>query len=463
MGNAKIGNMVKTLVLAAGMGSRLKSEKVKVLHRIFDKPILSWVLESLAEVASEEIIVVCGHQYEAVESFLHAYPVTTVLQEEQLGTGHAVRQVEDHLDDYDGTVLIINGDSPLIRAETLNQLVKFHQDNILDMSFLSCNLEHPDGYGRIIRKDGRILAIKEDKDCSEAERQIKEVNAGVYCFEWSTIKEGLSKLGNDNAQEEYYLTDLVAWAYSQGLEIASFNLANPYEVLGVNNREDLSLVWKLQNEANLHELMQNGVTIVDPATTFISPDADIGPDTVILPNTYIQRRVVIGRGSTIGPNTSIFGPAEIGENSTVIQSHISRSSLGAKANIGPFAHIRDGSDINENVRIGSFVEVKNSALADDCAAAHLSYIGDAKLKTGVNIGAGTVVANYDHRTGDKYETTINANASTGANSVLVSPIEIGEASMIAAGSVVTKDVPADTLAIARPKQEHKTNRVVAKN
>lgn len=455
--------MVKTVVLAAGMGSRLKSDKVKVLHRIFDKTILAWVLESLAEVDTDEIIVVCGHQAEEVKSFLHAYPVSTVIQEEQLGTGHALMCVKEQLKDYEGTVLVLNGDSPLIRAETLNELLKFHQDNIVDLSFLSCKLEHPDGYGRIIRKDKRILAIKEDKDCSEAERQIKEVNAGVYCFEWSTVEEGLSKLKNDNAQEEYYLTDIISWAYSQGHEIAAFDLPNPYEVLGVNTREDLSLVWRLKNEATLHELMLSGVTIVDPASTFISPDADIGADTVILPNTYIQRRVVIGKNCTIGPNTSIFGAAEIGDNSTVLHSHITRSSIGANCRVGPFAHIRDGSDISDNVKIGNFVEVKNSAIGDDCAAAHLSYIGDAKLKHDVNVGAGTIIANYDHRTGEKYETIISAGVSTGANSVLIAPIKVGESSLIAAGSVVTKDVPADTLAIARPRQEHKRNRIAAKS
>ncbi|MBT6843645.1 MAG: bifunctional UDP-N-acetylglucosamine diphosphorylase/glucosamine-1-phosphate N-acetyltransferase GlmU [Candidatus Melainabacteria bacterium] len=454
--------MVKTVVLAAGSGSRLKSDKVKVLHRIFDKPILSWVLESLSEVESEDIIVVCGHQAEEVKSFLHAYPVSTVIQEEQLGTGHALMCVREQLQGYEGTVLVINGDSPLIRAETLNDMIKFHQDNIVDISFLSCHLNHPDGYGRVIRKDNRILAIKEDKDCSEAERQIKEVNAGVYCFEWSTVEEGLNKLKNDNAQEEYYLTDIIGWADSQGHEISACDLKNPYEVLGVNTREDLSLVWKLKNEATLHDLMQNGVTIVDPASTFISSDADIGEDTIILPNTYIQRRVVIGKGCNIGPNTSIYGPAEIGENSQVIQSHISRSSIGANAMIGPFAHIRDGSDINDNVRIGNFVEIKNSAIGDNCAAAHLSYIGDAQLKNNVNVGAGTIIANYDHRTGEKYETVINARVSTGANSVLIAPIKIGERSIVAAGSVVTKDVPEDTLAIARPKQEHKRNKQLTK-
>ncbi len=453
-----IASMVKTIVLAAGRGTRLKSKTPKVLHKVFDKPILSWVLESLAEIPDEEIIVVCGYKAADLEGFLHAYPVTTVIQKEQLGTGHALMCVRETLKDYEGTVMVVNGDSPLIRSETLDKLLQYHQDNIMDFSFLTCNLEHPHGYGRIIRKNKQVIAIKEDKDCSEAERTITEVNAGVYCFEWSTIAPGLDALKSDNSQEEYYLTDLVAWAYSQGQAIGTVALDNPYEVLGVNTREDLALVWKLKNEATLHELMKNGVTIVDPATTMISSDADIGHDTVIMPGTYIHRKVIIGRNCLIGPNTTIYGPSEIGDGTTVLQSHITSSCIGENSNIGPFAHIRDGSDISDNVRVGSFVEVKNSTLGNNCAAAHLSYIGDAKLKTGVNIGAGTVIANYDHRTGEKHQCVIKANASTGANSVLVSPVEIGEGSNIAAGSVITKNVPDDTLAIARPRQEHRPNK-----
>ncbi len=450
--------MVKTVVLAAGRGTRLKSKTTKVLHRVFDKPILSWVLESLADIPDEEIIVVCGHKAAEVESFLHAYPVTTVIQEEQLGTGHALMCAREQLADYEGTVMVVNGDSPLIQPETLSKLLEYHQNNIMDFSFLTCNLEHPHGYGRIIRKNKQVIAIKEDKDCSEAERAITEVNAGVYCFEWSTVAAGLDALKSDNSQEEYYLTDLVAWAYSQGQAIGTVPLDNPYEVLGVNTREDLALVWKLKNEATLHELMKNGVTIVDPSTTMISSEADIGYDTVIMPGTYIQRKVVIGNNCIIGPNTTIYGPSEIGNGSTILQSHISSSCIGENSQIGPFSHIKDGSDLGNSVRVGSFVEVKNSTMADRCAAAHLSYIGDAKLKMGVNIGAGTVIANYDHRTGEKHQCIIKANASTGANSVLVSPIEIGEGSNIAAGSVVTKNVPDNTLAIARPRQEHKPNK-----
>jgi bifunctional UDP-N-acetylglucosamine pyrophosphorylase/glucosamine-1-phosphate N-acetyltransferase len=456
--------MVKAIVLAAGRGSRLKSKIPKVLHRVFDKPILAWVLDSLADVDLEEIIVICGYKAEEVQGFLHAYPVTQVIQTEQLGTGHALMCAREKLEGYKGTVLVVNGDSPLIQPKTLNNMIKFHQENILDMSILSCNLQNPDGYGRIIRKNHNIMAIKEDKDCSEAEKSILEVNAGVYCMEWNTISKGLNHLGNNNAQEEYYLTDLVGWAYTQGHSSSTFELENPYEVLGVNTREDLALVFKLKNEAYLQELMENGVTIIDPASTMISPEVEIGRDTVIYPGTFIQRRVTIGNNCEIGPNTYIYGPAEIGSGSSVIQSHFSRSSVGKNCQVGPYAHIREGCDIGDNVRLGSFVEVKNSAIGDNTSASHLTYLGDAKIKTHCNFGAGTVIANYDHRSGLKHECTIGANVSTGANSVLVSPIEIGKDSMIAAGSVVTKKVPENTLAIARPRQEHKPNRAfVRKN
>jgi bifunctional UDP-N-acetylglucosamine pyrophosphorylase / glucosamine-1-phosphate N-acetyltransferase len=449
-----LGLMTKAVVLAAGRGSRLHSPTPKVLHKIFDKPVLAWVLDTLAEVEVDEIIVVCGYKSQEVESFLHAYPVTTVIQSEQLGTGHALQIASKAIGDYDGSVLVVNGDCPLIESTTINTLLQQHQENILDLSFLSCDLDKPYGYGRVIRKGSEILAIKEEKDCSEAEKNIKEINAGVYAFEWQTISPGLQTLSNNNSQEEYYLTDLVSWAYSQGLATGTHTIHNPYEVMGINTREDLALVWKLKNEANLEQLMLSGVTIVDPVNTMISPDVDIGQDTVIYPGTYIHRRVVIGEGCEIGPNTTIFGPAEIGARSTVIQSHISRSSIGENSTIGPFAHIRAGSDIGSQCKVGSFVEVKNSSFGDETMVSHLSYIGDAKLKNNVNIGAGTIIANYDHRTGKKAESTINSNASTGANSVIVSPVVIGSGATVAAGSVITKDVPENNIAVARARQEN---------
>lgn len=455
--------MTKAVVLAAGRGSRLESPKAKVLHKIFDKPVLAWVLDTLAEVDIEEIIVVCGYQAEEVQSFLHAYPATTVIQTEQLGTGHALQVASSAIGDYEGTVLVVNGDCPLIESSTINNLLTEHQENILDLSFLSCELDKPFGYGRVIRKGSDIMAIKEEKDCSEAEKLISEINAGVYAFEWQTISPGLKTLSNNNAQEEYYLTDLVSWSYSQGLASATSKINTPYEVMGINTREDLALVWKLKNEANLEQLMQSGVTIVDPLNTMISPDVDIGRDTIIYPGTYIQRRVVIGEGCEIGPHTSIFGPAEIGNNSSVIQSHVSRSSIGDNVTVGPFAHIRAGADIGADCKVGSFVEVKNSSFGEKTMASHLSYIGDAKLKNNVNIGAGTVIANYDHRTGAKSEAIIHNNASTGANSVLVSPVEIGADATIGAGSVITKDVPANNLAVARARQENLSSEKRVKN
>lgn len=453
--------MVKAIVLAAGRGARLKSKIPKVLHKIFDKPILGWVLDSLAEVELEEIIVVCGYKSKDVEAFLHAYPVKTVIQEEQLGTGHALLTAAKELEDYEGTVLVINGDSPLVKSETLNSLIEHHQENILDFTILSCSLEKPYGYGRIIRKDGSVMAIKEERDCSEAERYINEVNAGFYCMEWSTISPGLKRLSNNNAQEEFYLTDLVAWSYTQGHSVAAIEVKNPYEIIGVNTREDLALVYKLMNESNLRYLMENGVSIIDPSNTMISPEVDIGRDTVIFPGTFLQRRVVIGENCQIGPNTSINGPAEVGANSVIYHSYILRSSIGENTMVGPYAHIRAGSDISDNVKIGSYVEIKNSIVGNASAVAHLSYIGDCKIKSNVNIGAGTVIANYDHRSGDKFETVIKAGASTGSNSVLIAPVTIGERSSVAAGSVITDDVPDDSLAIARQRQENKAYRTKA--
>jgi len=448
--------MIKSIVLAAGKGSRLKSNTAKVLHRVFDKPILAWVLDSLADVDQDEIIVVCGHQAEKVKSFLHAYPVTTVDQEIQMGTGHALICAQDELDDFEGTVLVVNGDCPLIRSETLNDLLNYHQQSENQITLLTSIVDNADGYGRIVRRNNSIIGVKEDRDCSEAEKTIKEVNAGVYCFEWQFIKDGLAKLNSNNAQEEYYITDLVSWGYGQGLKIANFIPKNPSEALGINSRADLAEVSRLKNKESLEALMEAGVTIIDVNSTVISPEVDIGPDTVIYPGTYIHRRVTIGSNCSIGPNTSIFGPAEIGSHSTVIQSHINRSSIGEYCNVGPFAHIRDGSDIYTKVRIGNFVEVKNTSIGEASAAAHLSYLGDAQIKSNVNIGAGTITANFNSFTGEKSETVICQGASTGANSVLVAPITINEGASVAAGSVLTQDVPAGMLGIARPRQEIKS-------
>lgn len=447
--------MIKTIVLAAGKGARLKSKKPKVLHKIFDKPVLAWVLDSLADVDQDEIIVVCGHKSEQVASFLHAYPVTIVQQEMQMGTGHALLCAGRALADFNDTLLVINGDSPLIKPETLNNLINYHKKEKAHMTLLTCSIRYPDGYGRIIRRGNHIIGIKEEKDCAEAEKTIHEVNAGVYCFEWKLVRDGLKTLKNNNAQEEYYLTDLVAWAYSQGLKISNYNLENPSEVLGVNTREEIAKVTKLKNEETLKLLMESGVTIIDPSNTLISPEVDIGYDTVIFPGTYIHRRVTIGTNCEIGPYTSIYGPVEIGSNTTVIQSHIFRSTIADNCFIGPFAHIKDGNDIGNNVHIGSFVEIKNCDMGDNSRAAHLSYLGDSKIKCNVNIGAGTITANFDSRTGEKNQTIIRNNASTGANSVLVAPVELGEGCLIAAGSVITESVPSKNLAIARPRQQLK--------
>jgi len=451
--------MLKTVVLAAGKGSRLKSKTPKVLQPIFDKPLLAWVLDSLAEVEQDEIIVVAGYKAREVSSFLHAYPVTTVIQEPQLGTGHALQCVSEQvqsLRDFDGTILILSGDSPLISSETINELLEFHQSVNADLTLLTAEVKRPRGYGRIIRKGENVIGIMEEKDCSEAERAIREINSGVYCLNWQTMREGLRSLRNDNAQEEFYLTDLVGWAYKRGLQISSYELDNNDEIMGVNTRADLAQVIQKKNQKQLARLMKAGVTIVDPISTFISPDVEIGRDTIVFPGTYIHRRVTIGEACSIGPYTSIYGPAEIGSGTTVMHSHVFRSTIGENCTIGPFAHIRDGNDIGSNVKLGSFVEVKNCEISDNVMASHLSYLGDSKIKSHVNIGAGTVTANYDSRTGEKHQTIIRSRASTGANSVLVAPIELGENAMVAAGSVITDDVPADSLAIARPRQETKS-------
>ena len=410
---------IKSIVLAAGKGTRMKSELPKVLHSIFNKPLLSYVLDAVNNTGYiNESFVIVGHEAEKVESYVNNNYETAkcILQAPQLGTGDAVNKATPFLKDFDGYVIVLCGDTPLITAETLKDFIEFHDNNHADLTVMSAIFENPKGFGRIVRdKNKKFIAIVEEKDATPEEKAVKEINAGIYCINWKKISSAFDNLQNNNAQGEYYLTDIVKWAVLKNLNVQSFILDNNEEIFGINSKVQLAEANKILNKRTVTKLMEEGVQIIDPDTTFISPETTIGADTIILPNVYIT-----------GKNT-----------------------IGKNCKIGPFAHIRDGATIGNNVRIGNFVEVKKSIIKDNTNVSHLSYIGDAELGSKVNIGAGTITANYNPITKVKSKTIIKDGANTGSNSVLVAPVTINEMASVAAGSIITKDIEAYSLAVTR--------------
>lgn len=408
---------MKSIILAAGKGTRMKSETPKVLHKIMDKTLLGYVLDNVKNIVDESFIIV-GHCAEKVEQFVseNYSSAKTVLQTPQLGTGHAVSMVCPYLENYDGQVIILCGDTPLVRENTLSNFVNYHNEINSDITVMSTIFEDPTNYGRIIREDDNTLkCIVEEKDATSEQKAVKEVNAGIYCLNWGKIKNAFSQLTSNNAQGEYYLTDIIEWGKKNNLSVNAFILENNEEIYGINSRINLAEATKMMNTRKLNELMVNGVTIVDPSSTWISDDTQIGTDTIIYPSTYIE-----------GVNT-----------------------IGKNCKIGPFAHLRGGVEIADNVKIGNFVEVKKSKIASNTNAGHLSYIGDSEVGSNVNIGAGTITANYNPLTKVKSKTVLKDNVKVGSNAVLVAPVVIEEGANIGAGGVITKDVKAWALAITR--------------
>ena len=408
---------MKSVILAAGKGTRMKSETPKVLHKIMDKTLLGYVLDSVKNITDENFVIV-GHHAEEVEKFVKDNYNTskTVLQSPQLGTGHAVSMVCPALKDYDGQVIILCGDTPMITEETLKSFTQYHNEIKSDITVMSTIFEDPTNYGRIIREpDNTLKCIVEEKDANAEQKAVKEVNAGIYCLNWGKIKDAFSQLKSNNAQGEYYLTDIIEWGKTKGLRVNAYILDNNEEIYGINSRINLAEATKMMNRRKLNELMVNGVTIVDPESTWISQDTQIGQDTVIYPSTYIE-----------GKNT-----------------------IGKSCNIGPFAHLRGGVEIADNVKIGNFVEVKKSKIDSNTNAGHLSYIGDSEVGSRVNIGAGTITANYDPISKIKSKTVLKNDVKIGSNSVLVAPVTIEDGTNVGAGSVITKDVKAWALAITR--------------
>ncbi|MGQ9856009.1 MAG: bifunctional UDP-N-acetylglucosamine diphosphorylase/glucosamine-1-phosphate N-acetyltransferase GlmU [Fervidobacterium sp.] len=431
---------MRVLVLAAGLGKRMKSKYPKVVHRILGKPMINWVVDLGKRFG--EVGVVVGHKAEIVKGYL-PQDVKTYLQEPQLGTGHAVMCAREFIDKNDD-VLILYGDVPLLKSETIEKLSEIHKSRNADVTVLSFIADDPTGYGRIIRQDGRIRIV-EHKDASESEREIKEVNSGIYIFKGDFLLENLDKLNNNNAQGEYYLTDLVGLAQKAEALI----LDDPIQVSGVNDKVQLAQLESIAKERILNELMLSGVTIVDPQSTFISPDVVIGMDTVIHPFTIIEGKTTIGEDCQIGPYTRIID-SEIGNKVKVIRSELEGVKIENNVSVGPFARLREGTVLRENVKIGNFVETKKSIIGKNSKAQHLTYLGDATVGEDVNVGAGTITCNYDGY--KKYPTHIKDKAFIGSNSSLVAPVTIGSGAIVGAGSVITEDVPDDSLALGRARQ-----------
>jgi bifunctional UDP-N-acetylglucosamine pyrophosphorylase/glucosamine-1-phosphate N-acetyltransferase len=453
--SGEITGKVRGIVLAAGQGKRMKSTKPKVLHDVFGKAVISRVVEAVAKLGVEHLHIVVGHAHEQVEGFLahNAPPVaySCHLQEPQLGTGHALLQVAAALKDFKGTLIVTVGDAPVIQSASLKALLEHHQATAGVVTALTTELLDAKNYGRILRDyEGRVRGIIEDKDATHEQKLIREINTGIYALAWPEVSQGLAGLTNNNKQKEYYLTDLVAWAYEQGHGAQALVLADARQVAGINSRLELAEATALLRDITIERLaLESGVTIVDPASTWIAPEVQIGSESIVLPGCYITGDVQIGSGCHIGPHTMITGPVRIGDGTSVVSSHINNSTIGNQTRVGPFAHVRDGNVIGDSCKIGNFVELKKAIVGEHTNVGHLSYIGDASLGANVNIGAGTITANYDHITKKKERTVIGDGASTGSNSVLVAPVEMGVEAVLAAGTVVGKNVPAGALAVGR--------------
>ncbi|WP_368996822.1 bifunctional UDP-N-acetylglucosamine diphosphorylase/glucosamine-1-phosphate N-acetyltransferase GlmU [Caldifermentibacillus hisashii] len=444
------------IVLAAGQGTRMKSKLYKVLHPVCGKPMVRHVIDELKQIGADQIITVVGHGADEVKNELKD-DSEFVLQEQQLGTAHAVMQARELLQDKEGLTLVVCGDTPLLKADTIKAMIDYHINNHSKATILTAVAEDPTGYGRVIRNEqGYVEKIVEHKDASDEEKAVKEINAGTYCFDNASLFHALQKVTNNNAQNEYYLPDVIGILKDAGQTVTAFTTNDFTEIFGINDRVALAQAGKIMQQRINEKHMRNGVTIIDPEQTYIDATVVIGQDTVIYPGTMVKGNTVIGTDCIIGPNSEILN-CDIGNRTSIRQSVTHDSKIGSDVQIGPFAHIRPQSLIHDEVRIGNFVEIKKTEFGRKSKASHLSYIGDANVGSNVNIGCGSITVNYDGV--NKFKTIIKDGAFIGCNSNLVAPVEIGEGAYVAAGSTITDNVPGDSLSIARARQVNKENYV----
>lgn len=443
---------VMAIVLAAGQGKRMKSKLYKVLHPVCGKPMVGHVVDVVKEASCERTVVVVGHGAETVKQYL-GEGAEYVLQEQQLGTGHAVRQAEALLGGEEGTTIVICGDTPLVQASTIEAMLKLHASSGAAATVLTASFDNPTGYGRVIRgEDGDVLRIVEQKDCSPEEAAVKEINTGTYCFDNRKLFEALSKVTSDNAQGEYYLTDVIGIFREAGQSVQGYCTTDLAEAIGVNDRVALADAERFMRERINRGHLIGGVTIIDPASTYIEADVQIGSDTVIYPGTVLRGKTVIGEDCVIGPQADITN-SRIAQGAAIKYSVVADSVVGEESTVGPYANLRPGSKLGRGCKIGDFVELKNATLDDGSKVSHLSYVGDAKVGKDVNIGCGAITVNYDGF--NKAVTEIGDNAFVGSNVNLIAPVKIGEGAYVVAGSTITQDVPAGDLSIARERQVNK--------
>jgi len=444
---------IHVVVLAAGQGTRMKSSMPKVLHRLSGHTLIERVLRTADALSPTTATVIVGYGSGQVRDFLKARPrVSVVVQEPQLGTAHALQQAETVLHGQEGTVVLLSGDVPLLRPETLQRLLETHRRENAAASVVTATVDRPYGYGRIVRADGRIARIVEERDASQAERQLREINSGIYAFDLAPLFDALRGIASKNAQGEYYLTDLIAIYRGRKLPVATLMVTNPDEIRGINSRTELAEVSRIVRQNKNEELMAAGVTLVDPATTYIDLDVEIGADTVIHPGVIIEGHTRIGAACEIQAHVRIVD-STIGAHASVNSfCLITGARVADGASIGPFAHLRPESIVGEKAKVGNFVELKKTTLGAGSKASHLAYLGDATIGSNVNIGAGTIICNFDGQT--KHETSIEDGAFIGSDTQLIAPVTVGRGAYVGTGTTVRESVPPGALAVSAGKQRN---------
>jgi bifunctional UDP-N-acetylglucosamine pyrophosphorylase/glucosamine-1-phosphate N-acetyltransferase len=453
-------NNITAVILAAGLGTRMKSNKAKVLHQIMGRPMVAYLLDTLRQVGVNDIVVVVGYQADAVQESLKDYGVRFVIQEPQLGTGHAVQVGMAAVPDGVQTVMVLCGDAPLISADSIGALYRLHAETDAAVTVQTIELEDGAHYGRVVRDEaGRVMAVLQSKDSKDRPDilAIREINTGAYCFEAMFLRQGLIKIPRSPVTGEIYLTDLIQIAREQGRGVEALIDPDWEALLGINSRAELAGATRTVRRRINERHMDQGVTLIDPELTFIEPLVTVGRDTVIYPNVYLQGRTVIGENCLIEASVRIAD--SILENDVYIKMGcvITQSRIGAGADVGPWAHLRPLSDLRPGVHVGNFVEVKKSVLHEGVKAGHLTYLGDADIGAGTNVGAGTITCNYDGV--HKHRTIIGEKAFIGSNTALVAPVTVGAGAYVGAGSTITEDVPAGKLGIARGRQVIKDRRI----
>ena len=446
-----MSNLNVAIVLAAGEGTRMKSNAPKVLHEVCGLPILGHVLDTVKELKPQQSVVVIGHQKELVKQYISSdYPkVQTVVQTKQLGTGHAVQTALASLKGVKGLVLVLASDTPLLSSQTLNQLVKAAKSS--KAAVLTAEFADPTGYGRIVKDEDKVLRIVEHKDASSEELEITEINTGVYVFDADLLKQAVSKLGSNNAQKEIYLTDVVEAINNLNETVTAVVCENYLEALGINDQAQLAEVQRIkQQQINEHWMLQ-GVTMRNPETVIIDLTVSLSKDVFLDTNTHLLGNTNVGEGSVIGPD-SLINNSKIGENSQIIKSTLDEAIVGNNCQVGPYTYLRPGTKLKDGVKAGAYVEIKNSSVGEGSKVPHLSYVGDATIGIESNIGAATVFVNYDGV--EKHKTVVGNYVKIGSDTMLVAPVKIGDGAYTAAGSVITENVPAGALGVERTKQRN---------